>query len=172
MSHLRGRGWGTIFVLDHAIVELRGHGNDHVIIVRVEVTAFRHIETEGGIVVVASQQVVGVVNQTWLMGVGLGELRGPDTIVSVLCLMYGEVGWPDSVMNDTLSEVPLLEVVTSVLLMSGVDLGSEDHLIHELSLLETLVDEEIVLLMHGTVATLAGTLENLEATTETTQCKR
>ena len=70
-------------------------------------------------------------------------------------------------MNNSLSEVPLLEVVTSVLLMSGVDLGSEDHSVHELSLLETLVDQEIVFLMHGSVAALAGSLEDLETSSET-----
>ena len=100
------------------------------------------------------------------MSVSLGELRRPHTVVSVLGLMNGEVGWPDSVMNHTLSEVPLLEVVTSVLLVSGMDLRGKDHTVHELSLLETLVDQEIVFLMHGTVATLARSLEDLETTSQ------
>ena len=70
-------------------------------------------------------------------------------------------------MNHTLSEVPLLEVIASVLLMGWVDLGSIDHAVHELSLLETLVDQEIILLMHGTVAALARSLEDLETTSQT-----
>jgi hypothetical protein len=81
--------------------------------------------------------------------------------------MYSEVWWPDSVMNDSLSVIPFLEVITSVLLVSGMDLGSEDHSVHELSLLETLVDQEIVFLMHGSVAALAGSLEDLETSSET-----
>ena len=166
VSHLRSRGRSTIIIFDHAITELRGHGNDHMIIVGVEIAAFGNVQTEGSIVVVTSQQVVRVVNQTWLVSVSLGELRGPHTIVSVLSLVNCEVGWPDSVMDDTLSEVPFLEVITSVLLVSGVDLRSEDHAVHEFSLLETLVDEEIVLLMHSTVATLARALENLETTSQ------
>jgi hypothetical protein len=80
--------------------------------------------------------------------------------------MNGEVGWPDSIMNLPLSEVPFLEVVTSVLLMSGVNFGSENHLVHELSLLETLVDQKIVFLMHSSMATLARALEDLEATSQ------
>jgi hypothetical protein len=48
-----------------------------------------------------------------------------------------------------------------------VDLGSENHAVHELSLLETLVDQEIVLLMHGTVAALARSLEDLEPASQT-----
>ena len=69
-------------------------------------------------------------------------------------------------MDHTLSEVPLLEIVTSVLLMSGVYFGGKDHAVHELSLLETLIDKKIVLLMHGTVATLARSLEDLETTSQ------
>ena len=69
-------------------------------------------------------------------------------------------------MDHTLSEVPLLEIVTSVLLMSGVNFGGKDHAVHELSLLETLIDKKIVLLMHGTVATLARPLEDLETSSQ------
>ncbi len=97
------------------------------------------------------------------MSVCLGELRRPHTIVGVLGLMNGEVGWPDSIMDNSLSEVPLLIVIASVLLMGGMDLGSKHHPVHELSLLETLVDQEIVFLMHGSVASLAGSLEDLES---------
>ena len=75
-------------------------------------------------------------------------------------------------MDLPLSVVPLLEEVTSVLLMGGVDLGQVHHLLLELHLGETLLDEEIVLLMHGAVATLASTGENLEAATETVKNKQ
>jgi len=112
-----------------------------MVIVGVEVAALGNVETEGSVVMVTSQQVVRVVNQTGLVSVGLRELRGPHTIVGILGLMHGEVGCPDSVMDHTLSEVPLLEVITSVLLMGRVDLGSENHAVHELSLLETLIDQ-------------------------------
>ena len=100
------------------------------------------------------------------MGGGLGELWGRDTLVGVLSLMDGHVWWPDSVMDLTLSEVPLLEVVTPVFLMGGMDLGSEDHLVHKFSLLETLVYEEIILLMHGSVTALARSLEDLETSSQ------
>jgi hypothetical protein len=69
-------------------------------------------------------------------------------------------------MDHALSVVPFLEVVASVFLVGGMDLGSEDHLVHQLSLLETLVDKEIVLLMHGSVAALARSLEDLESTSQ------
>lgn len=36
IGHLRGGGWSTIFVVDHTILELSGHTNDHVVEVGVE----------------------------------------------------------------------------------------------------------------------------------------
>ena len=166
VGHLGSGGGGAIFIFNHAVVELRRHGDDHVIVVGVEVAALGNVETEGGVVVVTCQQVVRVVNQTWLMSVSLGELRRPHTIVGVLGLMNGEVGSPDSIMDHTLSEVPLLEVVRAVLLMSWVNLGQEDHLASKFNLLETFVDQEIVFLMHGTVAALAGSAEYLETSSQ------
>jgi len=69
-------------------------------------------------------------------------------------------------MDDSLSEVPLLIEVTSMLLMTWMDLWKEDHLFDELGLLETLVDQKIILLMHGSMATLTGSLENLETSSQ------
>jgi len=115
---------------------------------------------------VPGQQVVGVVGQTRLHETCLGQLRGPDTLVGVLSLMDGHVGRPNSVLNLSLSEVPLLEVVGTVLLMSGMDLGKVDHLRSEFVLGETFVNQEIILLMHRTVAALAGSGEDLESASQ------
>ena len=153
-------------------MQLWGHGDNHVIEVGVEVATFWDIETEGWGVVVASEQVVGVVGETGLHVTCLGQLWGPDTLVGVLGLMNGHVGWPDSVIDLSLSEVPLLEVVRAVLLVTRVDLGQVDHLASELNLGETFVNEQIVLLMHGAVAALAGTGEDLETSAETKFEKR
>lgn len=71
VGHLRGGGWCSIFVLDHTVMELRWHGNDHMIKVWVEVTTFWHIKTEWSSVVVTCQQIVWVVGDTWLHGSGL-----------------------------------------------------------------------------------------------------
>ena len=80
--------------------------------------------------------------------------------------MHGHVWRPHPVVNDSLSVVPLLEEVTSILLMTWMNLWKVDHLLGELSLSETLVHKEIVFLMHGTVASLASSLENLETSSE------
>jgi len=166
MSHLRSGSGGAIIVLNHTVMELRRHGDNHVIEVGVEVSTFGDIKTERRGVMVTSQQVVGVVDQTWGVSSDLGEFRRPDTLVSILCLMDSHIWWPDSVMDLSLTVIPFLEEVTSVLLMTGMDLGEEDHLVHELTLTEGLVHKEIVLLMHGAVATLAGALPHLETSSQ------
>lgn len=114
---------------------------------------------------VASQQVIGIAGKTGLMGGSLGEFRRPHTLVGLLGLMHGHVRRPDAVIDLTLTEVPFLEVVTTIFLMSGMNLGKENHLLGEFTLRETLVHEEIVLLMHSTVTSLTRARENLESTT-------
>lgn len=166
MSHLWGRGWGTIIILDHTVMELWGHSNNHVIVVWVVVSTLWNIKTEWWVVMVTSQEVVRVVDQSWGVRKSLGKIWWPDTHVGVLGLMHGHVWWPHSIMDDSLSVVPLLEEITSVFLMTWMNLGEVDHLLGELFLLETLVHQKIVLLMHGSVATLASSLENLESSSE------
>ena len=80
--------------------------------------------------------------------------------------MDSHIWRPHSIVDDSLSEVPFLEEITSVLLMSWMDLWEEDHLFRELGLSETLVNHQIVFLMHSSVATLASSLPNLETSSE------
>ena len=80
--------------------------------------------------------------------------------------MDSEVWWPHSIVDHSLSEVPLLEEVTLVFLMSWMELWKVDHLAHQFELIETLVYKNIILLMHSTVATLARSLENFKSSSE------
>jgi hypothetical protein len=116
---------------------------------------------------ITSQQIVRVVDKTRLMRVGLWEFRWPDSIVGVFGLMNSEVRSPHSIVNDSLSVIPLLEVITFVLLMCWVNSWSEDHLWNKFSLLEPLINEQIIFLMHSSVTSLAGTLENFKSTSQT-----
>ena len=72
MSHLWGGGWGTIIVLNHTVVQLWWHSDNHVIVVWVEVSTLWYIKTEWWVVVVARQQVVWVVDQTRVVRSCLG----------------------------------------------------------------------------------------------------
>lgn len=167
VGHLWGRCLGAIIILNHTIMELWWHSNNHVIEVWVEVATLWDIMTNWGIVVEASEQVVWVVNVTWLMGSSFGQLWWPHTLVGALGLMHGHVWWPDSVLDLSLTVIPFLEVIRAVLLMSWMNFTSEDHSLGEFHLLETLVHKKIVLLMHGSVATLAGSGEDLETSSQT-----
>merc|ERR1719230_1826221 len=135
-------------------MELWRHGNNHVIVVWVEVSTLWNVETEWWVVVVSSQQVVWIVDESWVVRSCLGQIWRPNTEVGVLGLMDSHVWWPHSVMDDSLSKVPLLIEVTSVLLMTWMDLWKINHLRGKLVLQETLVDQKIILLMHGSMATL------------------
>lgn len=55
MSHLWCWSWGTIFIFDHAIMELRRHSNNHVIEVWIEVSTFWDVKTERWVIVITSQ---------------------------------------------------------------------------------------------------------------------
>jgi len=120
---------------------------------------------------VPSQQVVGVVCQTNRVSGGFRQIWGPHSLVSVLCLMDGHVWGPHSVTNFSLSEVPLLKVIRAVLLMTWMDLGQVLHVFSEFLLGETLVDQQIILLVHSTVATLAGSGEDLETSSQSKKRK-
>jgi len=166
VSHLRSRRRSAVFILDHAIVQLWWHSNNHVIVVWVEVSTLWNIKTEWWVVVVSRQQVVRIVDQTRVVRGCLGEIRRPDAEVGILGLMDSHVWWPHSVVDTSLSKVPLLEEVASILLMSWMDLWQVDHLLHELGLSETLIHHQVVLLMHSSVASLTSSLEHLEASSQ------
>ena len=69
--------------------------------------------------------------------------------------MDGPIWRPNPIVDLALALIPFLEEVTTILLMGGVDLGQVLHLRLELALLETLVNKQIVLLVHGAMAALA-----------------
>ena len=69
-------------------------------------------------------------------------------------------------MDDSLSVVPLLEEITSVFLMTWMNLWKIDHLFGEFSLFETLIHQKIVFLVDSSMATLAGSLENFETSSQ------
>ena len=166
MGHLWSGGWGSIVVLNHTIMELWWHSNNHMIEVWVEMSTFWNIKSKWWVVMVSSKEVVGVVDQTWGVSKNLGKIWWPDTHVGLLGLMDSHVWSPHSVMNNSLSEVPFLEEVTLVFLMTWMDFWKVLHLVHEFSLLETLINEEIVLLMHSTVTSLTSSLEDFETSSK------
>jgi len=66
-------------------------------------------------------------------------------------------------MDLSLPVVPLLEVVAAMLLVRWVDLWKVYHLPLQFHLSETFIDQQVVLLMHGSVTALARSAEYFEA---------
>jgi len=62
-------------------------------------------------------------------------------------------------MNLSLSVIPLLEVVSFELLMSGVEFLQVDHFTHEFSLSKTFINEQIVFFVNDSVTSGAYTRE-------------
>jgi hypothetical protein len=115
---------------------------------------------------VTGQKVVRIVVETGVHGGSLGKFWGPDSHVGTLGLMDSLVWGPDSIMDDSLTVIPFLEVITSMLLMSGVNSRKVLHEGDHFGLLETLVHQKIVFLMHSSVASLARSAEDLETSSQ------
>jgi len=103
------------------------------------------------------------------MGSYFWKFRRPCSFIRIFRLMHSKVGWPDSIMDNSLSEIPLLEVITSVFLMGWVNSWRKHHSCHKFSLFETLINKQIIFLMHCPMTSLARTLENFESPS---QCLR
>ena len=86
VGHLRGRGRSAVLVVDESVVQLSGHTNDHVVEVRVEVLSLGHLETIGRLEVIASHDVIDVVDASRSHS-DLGEVDGPHSSVGILGLI-------------------------------------------------------------------------------------
>jgi len=141
VCHLGSRSGSSVVVLNHAVVQLWGHSDDHVVVVRVEESSLRHIQTKRRVVVETGHQVIDVVDVSGVVRSSLGEILGPETSVGVLCVMHSEIRGPYSIMDRSLSIIPFLEEITLILLMCWMHFSKENHLIHKFSLFETLINK-------------------------------
>ena len=122
MCHLRCTWWYSIVVFNHPIVQLWRHSNNHVIKIGIEESTFWNIMTERWVVMEPSQNVIGVVDETWRVWVHFGKIRRPYSLVSAFGLMYSEIRGPHSIMDNSLPEVPFLEEISLVFLVSWMEL--------------------------------------------------
>lgn len=161
VSHLRSGGGSAVFVVDHAVLELSGHTNDHVVEVWVEGFALRDIHAIWWLEVVARHDVVDVVDASWSHS-DLAEVCGPDTSVGILCLILTVVRRIHPIVNVPISLIPFLEVVLLEVLVGWMDLEVLGNPCGQLKLLVSLVQQVIVLLGVHAMAVAAILGENLE----------
>jgi len=86
VGHLRSRSRGSVLIIDHSVVELSRHTNDHVIKVRIKVFSLGNFESIRRFEVIASHDVVDVVDTSWSHS-DFGEVNRPHTSVGVLALI-------------------------------------------------------------------------------------
>jgi hypothetical protein len=162
VGHLRSGGGCPILVVEHPVVELPGHTNDHVVEVGVEGLALGDVHTIGWLEVVARHDVVDVCDSSG-PHTDFGEVSGPHTAVGILGLVLTEVGGVNVVVDVPITLVPLLVVVLLVVMVGGVDREVLGHPGGQLELLVDLVQQIVVLLADHTVAVAAVAREHLEA---------
>ena len=161
VGHLGSGGWGSIFVFEHPVVELSGHTEDHMVIVGVEVFSFGDVHAIWGLEVVACHDVVDIVDSSWSHS-DLGEIYGPDTAVGIFCLILGEVGGVDMIVDEAITLIPLLIVILLEMVVSGMDSEVLSNPGGQFQLFVCLVKKQIVLFTHHTVAVCAVACEDLE----------
>jgi hypothetical protein len=74
-------------------------------------------------------------------------------------------------MNGTLSVLPFLEVVAFIFLICRLVLRIKSQSLHKFLLSEGLIDQQLILFMHCTMRTLASSLEDFEASSQTIRIK-
>lgn len=120
VGHLRGGSRGAVVVVDHTVIELSGHADDHMVEIRVEMLAFGDIQAFGRLVMVAGQDIVNVVESAGTE-FDLGEIGGPHPAVGVLGLFLGVIRRVDAVVNQTVTVFPFLVIVLFKVVMGRVD---------------------------------------------------
>lgn len=163
VGHLWGGGWSTVLVVDHSIMKLARHANDHVIEVGVEGLAFWDVHTLWGLVVVPGQDVVHVIESTGTH-TDLGEIGWPHTTISVLGLILREVGGVNSIVDVSITFVPLLVVVLLEVMVRWVNREGPSYQGCQLQLTVSLIEQDVVLLVHDTVTVTTIPSEHDEST--------
>ena len=131
--------------------------------VRIEVFSLRDIHAERRGKVISCGDIIDVVETTG-SELDLGEISWPNTSVSILSLILGEIWWVDVIGDDSISLIPFLEVVLLEMLMSRVNSEIAHHLC-KLELLVSLVKKIIVFLVDHTVTVTTISSEHLESST-------
>lgn len=99
ICHLGSGSWCAVFELEHSVMQLPRHSNDHMVEisridseVRVEMLSFGHVHPVWGLEMIPSHDVVDVVDSSWAES-DLGEVSWPHSTVRILCLILRVVGW-------------------------------------------------------------------------------
>lgn len=88
--------------------------------VGVKVLTLRYIHTMRSFIMITSQNIINIIKSTWPHSY-LRKICGPNSTISILSLILGEIRRVDSVMDVSVPFVPFLVVILFEVVMSGVD---------------------------------------------------
>jgi hypothetical protein len=97
-----------------------------VIKVRVEVLPFRHILAKRRLIVIPCQKIVNIVNATWSHS-DFTQICRPCTPIGILGLILTEIRRVYSIVDKSVTVVPLLVVVLFEVVVAWVDAEHRHH---------------------------------------------
>lgn len=163
-GHLWGGDGSAVVVVDHSVLQLSGHADDHVVEIWVKIFTVGNIQAVGGFIVIASQHVVNVVDATWSHS-DFAEIGWPNTTVCVFALILREVWWIHAIFDTTISLVPFLVVVLFEVVMRWMDREHRNHF-RKLQLSVASVKDFVVFGVDVSVTISAIFGEDLETSTD------
>lgn len=117
---MRGRSGGSVIIINHSIMELSRHTNNHMVKVGVKMFSFRDIETFRRIIMITGQNVINIVESSGTKP-DFGEISRPNSSIGVLSLFLGIIRWVDTVMNKSVAVLPFLIIILFEVVVRGVD---------------------------------------------------
>ena len=84
--------------------------------IRIEMLAFRNVESIRRFEVISGHDVVDIVDSSWSHS-DFGEIDGPNTSIGIFGLILGEIGWIDVIVDVSVSLIPLLIVILLEMMM-------------------------------------------------------
>ena len=82
--------------------------------------SFGYIDAIWWFEVVSCHDVVDIVDSSWSHS-DFGEVRGPDTSISIFSLILRKVGWIYVIMDISISFIPFLIVILFEMMMSWMN---------------------------------------------------
>lgn len=119
-SHLWSGCWSSVIIFNKTIMELSGHTDNHVVIIRVEWFSLRNIHAEGWLEEVTSWNIINVSKASRSKS-NFGEISGPNSLICVFSLILWVVRRINSVVNNSVSFIPFLVVVLFKVVVSRVN---------------------------------------------------
>lgn len=162
--HLGSRGRGAIIIVKESVYQLTGHADDHMVKVGVEVFALRDVDAIRSLVMIASEDVIDVVNAS-RSKTDLREISRPYSSIRVLSFIYGIIGRIYPIMDNPIPILPFLVVVLFEVMMGRVN-AEHSHHVGQFDLFISLVQKGIIFLVDHTMTVSTVTSEHLEPSSD------